>query len=100
SLGCVSKAFLRDMIREERKLRLVYRDGEEVETRRVVRPIALIYHVDCVMLAAWCELRSGFRHFRCDRIWVCEPLEERFEGRSAALREVWAETNSFAPTEG
>lgn len=95
SLGCVSKASLRDAIRNERKLRLTYRNAEGEESVRTVRPIALVYHVEVVLLATWCELRRGFRHFRTDRIWGCEVLEERFEGQGAALRALWAEENRF-----
>lgn len=97
SLGCVSKALLRDAIRNERKLRLTYRDGDGAETTRTVRPIALVYHVEVVLVAAWCELRQGFRHFRTDRIWACDALEERFEGQGATLRAIWAEENRFPP---
>ncbi|MEM8761783.1 MAG: YafY family protein, partial [Pseudomonadota bacterium] len=59
---------LRDAVRDARKLHLHYRDGEGQESARTVRPVALVYHVDCTMLAAWCELREGFRHFRTDRL--------------------------------
>ena len=31
-------------------------------------PFALGYFNDRIVLAAWCELREGFRHFRIDRI--------------------------------
>ena len=64
-------------------------------TVRTVRPIALVYHVECVLLAAWCELRHGFRHFRADRIWACELLDAYFTGQSQALRSVWLEQNRF-----
>ncbi|MEM7271114.1 MAG: YafY family protein [Pseudomonadota bacterium] len=93
--GCVSKADIRAAIREERKVRLVYRDSEEIETSRIVRPIALIYHLDCVLIAAWCELRRDFRHFRADRLYGLELLDERFEGQSQTLREIWGQQNSF-----
>ncbi|MCC2112128.1 MAG: YafY family transcriptional regulator [Hyphomicrobiales bacterium] len=91
----VSMAVLRDAIRGERKMRLTYRDAEERETVRTVRPIALIYHLECVMLAAWCELRGAFRHFRIDRLLDCEPLEDGFVGQSDALRIVWLEQNRW-----
>jgi len=96
-MGCVSKSSLREAIRVERKLRIIYRYEAEVESVRTVRPLALVYHLECVMLACWCELRGGFRHFRTDRIWGCEELDERFEGQSKALREVWREQNPWEP---
>lgn len=98
--GCVRLADLRAAVREERKLRLTYRDEHEIETVRVVRPIALVYHIESTMLAGWCELRTGFRHFRTDRIWGCEPLEDRFAGQSATLRDMWQDKNRWDATVG
>lgn len=89
--GCVSRSTLRDAIRNERKIRLTYRDEQDVETVRIVRPLALVYHVECVLLAGWCELRAGFRHFRTDRVYGCDVLDERFTGQAGALRMVWLE---------
>ena len=63
SCGCVSKAELRMAIRRERELRLIYRNGEDSETTRVIRLIALFYHIRAVILVDWCELRGSFRHF-------------------------------------
>lgn len=94
-LGCVSVLDLRRAIRDERKLRLEYHDAEAQVTQRTVRPLALIYHVECNMLVAWCELRSGFRHFRTDRIYGCEKLEDSFAGQGATLRALWAETEGY-----
>ena len=93
--GCVSIADLRDAVRDECKLRLTYRNGQDQESQRVVRPVAVIYHLECTMLAAWCELRGGFRHFRTDRIWGCERLEDRFAGQGNALRMVWQDLNRW-----
>jgi predicted DNA-binding transcriptional regulator YafY len=56
-----------------------------------VLPIAVIYWVDAVVLAAWCELRQGFRHFRGDRIDACTPLADTFAGQHPALRVRWEE---------
>lgn len=97
AMGCVSKALLREAIRTEQKLKLTYRSEAGEETVRVIRPVALVYHVECVMLAGWCEMRGAFRHFRVDRIWCCERLDERFEGQSKALREIWWEQNPWEP---
>jgi len=66
--GCVSFATLRTAIREESKLRLTYRDAQQVETVRVVWPIVIVYHIECVLLVGWCDLRAAFQHFHTDRI--------------------------------
>ncbi|SHG73699.1 helix-turn-helix transcriptional regulator [Marivita hallyeonensis] len=96
SLGCVSKGMLRDAIREERKLRITYRNSAGVETERVIRPLVMIYHVECVILAAWCELRGGFRHFRSDRLWSCDALDARFTGQGKVLRSLWEDAEKSA----
>ncbi|MBU4531867.1 MAG: YafY family transcriptional regulator [Hoeflea sp.] len=95
--GCVQVSTLRDAIRAERKLRLTYQDEQGCQTVRTVRPLALVYHLECVMLACWCELRAGFRHFRTDRIYGCDVLAERFVGQGEALRGVSPDQNRWDP---
>lgn len=93
--GCVSFAVVRDAIRSARKLRLTYRDETGAETERTVRPVAIIYHVENVLIAAWCELRGGFRHFRTDRIWGCAMLDDRFADQADALRKIWQDREGY-----
>jgi predicted DNA-binding transcriptional regulator YafY len=80
---------MRQAIREERKLQLRYQDAEARSTERTVLPIALVYYVDSVILAAWCELRGDFRHFRMDRIKVCQPTVDVFKDEGEPLRAAW-----------
>lgn len=80
---------MRKAIREEEKLRLQYQDAEAHVTARTIRPIGLIYYVDNVLLAAWCELRGDFRHFRADRILDCQPTGDFFKGTGSRLRVDW-----------
>ncbi|WP_170603290.1 helix-turn-helix transcriptional regulator [Ruegeria arenilitoris] len=91
--GCVPVANYREAIRKERKIRISYQNSDEIRTDRVVRPVALIYHIECTILAGWCELRNGFRHFRTDRIWSCDLLEDHFFGQGEPLRAIWQEQN-------
>lgn len=59
---------VREWIRLGRKLRIGYRDEHGHTSERTVWPL-LIGYADAVrLLAAWCELRQEFRHFRMDRI--------------------------------
>ncbi|WP_428926935.1 helix-turn-helix transcriptional regulator [Marinibacterium sp. SX1] len=96
--GCVSKALLRGAIRDERKIEITYRDEKDAETTRILRPVALLYYQDCAVLAAWCELRRGFRCFRADRIWACTLLDDTFPGEGPALRRLWEDSDtSFIP---
>ena len=93
--GCVSLAALRTAILEERKLHLTYRDAQQVETVCVVWPIVIVYHIECVLLIGWCDLRAAFRHFRTDRIYGCQLLEAAFVGQSKTLRMLWSEQNRW-----
>ncbi|ABG31573.1 YafY family transcriptional regulator [Roseobacter denitrificans] len=93
--GCVSIASLRSAIRDATKLKITYRSADGTESLRVIRPLALIYHLECVMVAGWCELRTGFRHFRTDRIYACVVLEDRFAEQSVLLRQLWGEENQW-----
>ena len=83
---------LREAVRQERKVLLVYRDADGARSSRTVLPIAVIYYIDAIVLAAWCELRCGFRHFRIDRILAAEPCAARFLGQGDSLRHDWQAT--------
>jgi predicted DNA-binding transcriptional regulator YafY len=79
---------IRQAIRDRRKVHFRYTDPEACQTTRTVRPIGLVYYVDAIVLAAWCELREDFRHFRADRIDRFVVLSETFTG-AEALRLTW-----------
>lgn len=96
--GCVPVVTYREAIRAEQKLRITYVNSRGERTERVVRPVALIYHIECTMLAAWCELRGGFRHFRTDRVWSCDPVPEHFHGQGQPLRAIWQEQDMWEDT--
>ena len=86
---------LRRALREESKLDLVYRDAEGRETRRLVWPVALGFFEDARVLAAWCELRGGFRHFRLDRMIAATPTGERPPRRRRTLLADWRRTTGI-----
>ncbi len=74
----IDPAALRTAIRERRKLRIAYGAADGAATTRVIWPIAMAYYVDVTILAAWCELRQDFRHFRLERIAAAEFLDIRY----------------------
>jgi predicted DNA-binding transcriptional regulator YafY len=80
---------VREAIRERRKLRIVYADQRERRTSRVIRPIAVAYFVEVTVIAAWCELRSDYRHFRADRIDELTILDESFSDDGGELLQGW-----------
>jgi predicted DNA-binding transcriptional regulator YafY len=79
----------RASIRESRKIRLAYRDAQGDVSRRIVWPVVIGYFDRASMLAAWCELREDFRHFRTDRVLEAEFLEDRHGCRPGELRARW-----------
>jgi len=80
---------IRSAIRDRRKLRLTYADGEGRQTRRTVWPIALAYYVDVTLIAAWCELRGDYRHFRVDRVQRMNLLQEHYPKDDGKLLAGW-----------
>jgi predicted DNA-binding transcriptional regulator YafY len=80
---------LREAIRRERKVELTYVDESGASTQRTVWPIALAFVDQRRLVVAWCELRSGFRQFRADRIAALTPTEIRYPTRRAALVKQW-----------
>jgi predicted DNA-binding transcriptional regulator YafY len=76
-------------IREGRKMRIRYRSREGQDSERIIWPVIIGYAETVRLLAAWCELRQGFRHFRTDRIHGAEFLEEKHGSRSGELRNRW-----------
>jgi predicted DNA-binding transcriptional regulator YafY len=79
----------RAAIRGQTKITLTYRDENERETRRTVWPVAIAYYETVRLLAAWCELRQAFRHFRTDRVSGAEFHEDRYPARRDQLRSQW-----------
>jgi predicted DNA-binding transcriptional regulator YafY len=79
----------REAIRHEHKLCIGYRDEAGAVSERTVWPIALAFFEGKRLLAAWCELRGGFRHFRIDRIGAATSLGERYPTRRHQLLKTW-----------
>jgi predicted DNA-binding transcriptional regulator YafY len=83
---------IREAIRRENKLELAYVDAGGASTERVVWPIGLAFYQGHETIAAWCELREGFRHFRTDRIGALTATAERYPRRRAVLVKEWRAT--------
>lgn len=81
--------FIRAAIRYEHKLLIDYTDESGVCTQRLIWPIALAFFERKRVVASWCELRSGFRHFRTDRIAASTPIAECYPQRRSALLKAW-----------
>ncbi len=67
---------IRRAIQAEHKLEISYVDEAQVETTRIVWPLALAFFERVELLVSWCELRGTFRHFRTDKILALKPIAE------------------------
>ena len=74
-----------EAIRTETSLRLRYVDRKGAATGRTIWPLELGAYVADATLAAWCETRGDFRHFRLDRIEAVEPTGRRYPTRRRVL---------------
>jgi predicted DNA-binding transcriptional regulator YafY len=86
----VNLSEIREAIRHEVRIRIKYQDGENRVSERTIKPVAVIYHAEAIVLAAMCELRNDFRHFRPDRILSYTVLEDTFLGEGRTLRQAWS----------
>lgn len=80
---------IRAALAQERKLLICYRDLAGRRTKRTVLPILVGFMEHANMLAAWCELRQGMRHFLLDRIDSAELLAQPYGVPRATLAVQW-----------
>ena len=85
----VSSSLIRSAIRSRHKLHIGYRDNNGEVTERVVWPVLLGYRDVGRILAAWCELRSGFRYFRTDRMASARVQADRVPEQLGTLKARW-----------
>jgi predicted DNA-binding transcriptional regulator YafY len=82
-------AEIRLAIRHRMKIAMIYTDTAAKQTSRVIWPILLGYRDEGRIIAAWCELREGFRYFRTERILKAEVLEDKIPRHMSLLRNEW-----------
>jgi predicted DNA-binding transcriptional regulator YafY len=81
---------LRQAVRAEHAVWLDYLDEAGQTTRRRVWPFALAFFDHARLMAAWCELRQDFRHFRADRVLGLTDTGERYPERRHLLIRRWS----------
>ncbi len=91
---------LRRAIRDEHALLLHYRDEGGAVTQRRIWPFAMAFFDQARLIAAWCELRQDFRHFRADRVVDLADSGTRYPERRHALIRRWrAQMRHFSRTD-
>lgn len=82
-------ALVRQAIRRSRRLHIHYQDLKGQHSSRTVWPLAIAFFDQVRVLAAWCEERSDFRHFRTDRLGQVELLDSPYPGGRQVLMQRW-----------
>jgi predicted DNA-binding transcriptional regulator YafY len=82
---------IREAIRSSRKVQIEYRDEQGRPSRRTIWPVAIAYYVEATLIAAWCELRDDYRHFRSDRVTQAVVLDATFPNAGGRLLQAWLE---------
>jgi predicted DNA-binding transcriptional regulator YafY len=82
---------IRQAIREEVVLHIVYTDESGKTSERDIWPVQLFFYEGKQIVAAWCCTRSAFRHFRIDRIGEVKLLQTAFGTPRRVLARAWRE---------
>ena len=70
---------------EEQEIEIGYRDEAGTASRRVIRPLAIMYSDHVLTVLAWCCLRDDFRMFRVDRVESVSCNGASFRPRRVSL---------------
>ncbi|WP_167399930.1 helix-turn-helix transcriptional regulator [Massilia violaceinigra] len=84
---------LHDAMTRELRVEVTYRDALGNSTVRILWPIVVGMFQDCQMLAAHCELRNAFRHFRISRMVAVTVTEQRLPKPRRVLLAEWQREN-------
>ena len=79
-------------MRTEKAILISYEDEAGNSTERSIWPVQLAYYEGKQTIAAWCCLRTAFRHFRTDRIIDLTVTDQRYGKRRAVLEREWRDT--------
>jgi predicted DNA-binding transcriptional regulator YafY len=78
----------RHAIRQQKKILITYCvDGKPSE--RIIWPFMIAYFETVRVVAAWCESRNAFRHFRTDRITAFDILPDTCPKSIEQLKVEW-----------
>ena len=81
---------LRQAIRDEERLVMNYVDADGQSSERTIWPFAMaFFDPGARLIAAWCELRNGFRHFRAERVVTLLATGRRYPVRRHVLIRRW-----------
>jgi predicted DNA-binding transcriptional regulator YafY len=76
-------------LRNRRTLRISYQDAHDNSSNRTVWPVAVAIFDHARLLAAWCELRGDWRHFRLDRMQDAHVTSDQIPKSRMELLTQW-----------
>lgn len=82
-------AWIRLATRQQKKLHIHYENEAGQKAERIIWPFSIGYFMHKMVLAAWCELRGDFRHFRLDRVLACDVIDEHYPSYKKQLFKQW-----------
>lgn len=80
---------LRDAIRRESKIDILYHAKDGKQSQRIIWPFAIGYFTEGRILVGWCEKQQDYRHFSTDGIISLTVLNERYPRRRETLFREW-----------
>lgn len=86
---------LRRAIRDEHVVVMRYVDLHGNASERRAWPFAMAFFANVRLIAAWCELRQDFRHFRADRVLSLADTGQRYGVRRPTLLRRWRDQNGY-----
>ena len=85
----IDLAELRHAIRDRQKVAITYIDAQGVMSERIIWPIFIAYMDAVRIVAAWCETRQDYRHFRTDRLQRIAPTGSAYPTSRRDLLRDW-----------
>ena len=95
----VDLALIRQSIRTQHTVHIIYSDNNGVSSERIIWPFALAFFDRARVIVAWCETRKDFRHFRYDRIQSFIPLNTRYRKSRQSLMKEWRQSEGIPTPE-
>jgi predicted DNA-binding transcriptional regulator YafY len=89
-------AIAREALVAHRRIKMHYDNGRGETTDRIVRPLGVFFWGRTWTLAAWCELRVGFRNFRLDRVKTAAMLDHFEDQPGQTLRDLLSQYGAEA----
>lgn len=88
---------IRSAIRDQKKVCIRYEDLKGDISDRDICPFALAFFGTNQVVAAWCELRQDYRHFRVDRILELFPIDEIYTPNKQTHIAKWRAVQCIQP---